>query len=108
MFTRSDFRNVDLRTDNLKLRALVDKKLGEISENNIFFTIMYSPEYDGVNVYAISGDYTVKGSEVIVSVILTKGGTAIKTTFEIKGPLNEVAIISKSIVAAVMDWLKKK
>ncbi len=27
MFTRSDFRNVELRTDNLKLRALVDKEL---------------------------------------------------------------------------------
>ena len=108
MFTRSDFRNVDLRTDNLKLRTLVDKELGEISENKISSTIMYSPEYDGANVYAISGDYTVKGNEVIISVILTKGGTDIKSTFEIKGPLNEAAIFSKSIVAAVMEWIKKK
>ncbi len=67
---------------------------------------MYSPEYDGVNVYAISGDYTVKGNEVIISVILTKGGTDIKTKFEIKSPLNQVGIISKSIIASVMDWLK--
>ena len=108
MFTRSEFRNVDLRTDNLKLRSLVDKELGEMSENNISSTIMYSPEYDGANVYAISGDYTVKGSEVIVSVILTKGGTDIKKSFEIKGPVNEIATFSKSIVASVIEWLNKK
>ena len=108
MFTRSDFRNVDLRTDNLKLRALVDKELGEISENKTSSLIIYSPEYDGTNVFAISGDYTVTGNEVFVSVILTKGGADIKTMFEIKGQLHEAATFSKSIVAAVMDWLKKK
>ncbi len=108
MFTRSDFRNIDLRTDNLKLRALIDKELGEMSENNISSTIMYSPEYDGANVYAISGDYIVKGNEVIVSVILTKGGTDIKKSFEIKGPVNEIATFSKSIVASVIEWLNKK
>lgn len=108
MFTRSEFRNVDLRTDYLKLRALVYKELGEMSENNTSALIIYSPEYDGTNVFAISGDYTVKGNEVIISVILTKGGTDIKTTFEIKGQLHEAATFSKSIVTAVMDWVKKK
>ena len=69
---KREFRNIDLRTDNLKLRSLVDKELGEMSEYNTSAPIMYSPEYDGFNVYAISGDYTVKDNEVIVSVILKK------------------------------------
>ena len=69
---------------------------------------MYSPEYDGANVYAISGDYIVKGNQVIVSVILTKGGTDIKKSFEIKGPVNEIATFAKSIVESVIEWLNKK
>jgi hypothetical protein len=107
MFTRSDFRNTDLRVDNLKLRNLIDKELDEISGNISDALIMYSPEYDGVNVYAISGDYIVKGNDVSVSVILTKGGTDIKSKFEIKGLVNQPGLIAKSIVAETINWLKQ-
>ena len=108
MFTRSDFRNIDLRTDNLKLRALVDKQLGEISDNSSSAYIMYSPEYDGADVYAISGDYTVTGNNISFSVIVTKGGTEIKTRFEIKGTLDQLSRLAASVTNTVLEWLKKE
>jgi hypothetical protein len=106
MFTRSDFRNTELRVDNLKLRNLIDKELDEISGNVSNALIMYSPEYDGANVYAISGDYTVTGNDVSVSVILTKGGTEIKTKFETKGELMQPDLLAKTIINSVMEWIK--
>ena len=106
LLTRSDFRNVDMRIDNLKLRNLVDKELDEISGSDPQASLMYSPEYDGANVYAISGDYIVAGNYVVVSVILTKGGTEIRTKFEVKGTLNQPELMSKSIVNAVIEWFK--
>jgi hypothetical protein len=106
MFTRSDFRNIDLRIDNLKLRNLVDKELNDISSNSSSAAIMFSPEYDGANIYAISGDYSITGSDVTVSVILTKGGTEIKTKFEIKGTLSQPDKTAKTIITAVNEWLK--
>jgi WD40 repeat protein/uncharacterized caspase-like protein len=108
MFTRSDFRNVDLRIDNIKLRTLVDKELDEIAGNSSGAFIMYSPEYDGANVYAISGDYTVTNDKVSVSIILTKGGTEIKSRFQINGVLSQPDIMAKSIVSAVIEALKEK
>lgn len=108
LFTRSDFRNTTLRIDNLKLRALVDKQLDEISGNSKDASIMYSPEYDGANVYAISGDYTVIGNEINVSVILTKGGTEIKTKLEIKETIANQEGLSRQITTCLIDWLKKK
>ena len=106
MLTRSEFRNTDLRLDNLKLRAIVDKELDEISGHSSSASIMYSPEYDGANIYAISGDYTVTGNLVAVSVMLTKGGTDVKTKFEVNGTVNQPEIMAKSIVDTVMEWFK--
>ena len=67
---------------------------------------MYSPEYDGANIYAISGDYTAAGNIAAVSVILTRGGTGIKTKFDVKGSVNQPEIMAKSIVNTVMEWFK--
>ena len=106
MLTRSEFRNTDLRLDNLKLRAIVDKELDEISGHSSSASIMYSPEYDGANIYAISGDYTVTGNLVAVSVMLTKGGTDVKTKFEVNGTVNQPEIMAKSIVDTVREWFK--
>jgi flavodoxin len=107
MFTRSDFRNTNLRIDNIKIRTLVDKELDEISGNSSNASIMYSPEYDGANVYSISGDYTMTGNDVVVSALLTKGGTEIKLKFEIKGLADQPDKIANSIVKEVINWLKK-
>ncbi|MDP9231054.1 MAG: caspase family protein, partial [Bacteroidota bacterium] len=108
LFTRSDLRNTDLRIDNLKLRTLIDKKLEEISDNEQNGLILYSPEYDGANIYAISGDYKVTGKEITVSVILTKGGTEIKNQFEIKGTIENGNELARSITAKILEWLNKK
>ena len=107
LFTRSDFRNVELRVDNLKLRTLTDKQLDEVSGSNSS-SLIFSPEYDGANVYSISGDYTITGNDINVSVILTKGGTEIKAKFEIKGALNQPDVIAKSIVTTITELLKDK
>ena len=108
LFTRSDFRNVELRIDNLKLRTLVDKELDEISGNSSVAPFMYSPEYDGPKIYAINGDYTITGNDINVSVIVLKGGTEIKTKFEIKGSVDQPGVIAKTIVRKVEEWLSNK
>jgi len=95
-----------LRIDNLKLRSLVDKRLAELSDNNTAAPILYSPEYDGASVFAISGDYTITGKEISVSLLLTKGGTEIQTRLEIKELTANLDLLSRRITAAVMDWLK--
>jgi len=106
LVTRSDFRNTELRIDNLKLRTLVDNEIDDLSGNDNNALLLFSPEYDGVNVYAISGDYTIAGNDVSVSIILTKGGTEIKTRFEIRGVTDNTNNIAKSIAQKVADWFK--
>jgi hypothetical protein len=107
LFPRSDFRNTDLRIDNLKLRNLVEKELDDISGNNSS-SILFSPDYDGANVYAISGDYTIAGDQVTASVLLTKGGTTIKTKFEVAGVADQPGKLAKSITVTVLEWLKNE
>jgi hypothetical protein len=106
LLTRSDFRNADLRIDNLKLRILVDKELDNLSGNNNTALFLYSPEYDGANVYAISGDYKINANSVTVSIILTKGGTEIKTRFETIGTADQSENLANSIAKQVMQWFK--
>ena len=107
LFTRSEFRNADLRIDNLKLRTLVDKRLEEISDNKQDGLLLYSPEFDGINIYAISGDYTVAGNTVTLSLILTKGGTEIKAKFELAEALANLDALPERIISFVMDWLQR-
>ena len=108
LFTRSDLRNIDLRIDNLKLRTLIDKRLEEISDNEHNGLILYSPDYDGANVFAISGDYKVNGNDVTASIILTKGGTEIKSQFETKGTVENINELVQLIAAKIVEWLNKK
>jgi len=106
LFTKSEFRNAALRIDDLKLRPMVDKELEEQSGNSSKAPILYSPDYEGANVLAISGDYTVTGREIVVSIILTKGGTEIKARLEEKGELSDLKNLSKRITDSVLNWLK--
>ena len=107
MFTRSEFRNTETTIDNLKLRSLVDKELIDLSEQ-ANASIMYSPEYEGQNVYQLSGSYTVSGNDIAVTIVITQGGTEIKTKFEVKGAADQLNNLSKSIIAKVKEWLIKK
>ena len=107
LFTRSEFRNTELRIDNLKLRNLVDKALDDIAEENPNSELLFNPEYEGANVYSLSCDYTVSNDDVSVSVILIKGGVDIKAKFDIKGKTNNLNQLSLDIVFAAKDWLRK-
>ena len=107
MFTRSEFRNTETTIDNLKLRSLVDKELIELSDQ-ANASIMYSTDYEGQNVYQLSGTYTLTGNIITVAINIIQGGTAIKTKFEVKGTADQLNNLSKSITASVLEWLKKK
>jgi len=107
LFTRSEFRNTELRTDNLKLRGLIDKELSGLSDDNSDAPLLFNPEYEGANVYSLSCDYTVAGNDVIVSAVLIKGGVEIKTKFEVKGKADNLTHLSGSIISEIKDWLSK-
>jgi len=107
LFTRSDFRNTETTIDNLKLRSLVDKELIDLSDE-AGGLIMYSTDYEGQTVYQLSGSYSVKGNEITVSIIITQGGTEIKTRFTTTGTTDQLNGLAKSITDNVLDWLKKK
>lgn len=104
-FTRSEFRNTETKIDDLKFRSLVDKKL-EIIAGDDNSPFLFSPEYDGDGVYAISGDYSITGDAITISVRLTKSGTEIKTSFLIKRPAAQVDGAANQVVNKIINWLK--
>jgi len=106
-FSRSDFRNSEVHIDNLKLRSLVDKQLGDISSRGSETPIVYQPDYEGEDVYALTGDYAVKGNDIVVKVILTQGGTLIKTSFEVKGTADKLIDLATAIANQSVDWILK-
>jgi hypothetical protein len=85
---------------------MVDKELEEYSGNSSNAPILYSPDYDGANVFAISGNYSITGKEIVVSILLTKGGTEIKARMEEKGDLTDLQGLSKRITQTVLAWIK--
>ena len=86
----------------------MEKELNTISENSSNTPILFNPDYEGVNVYAISGDYSVSGDTVSAIVLITKGGTEILYRYEVKGAVTNLNGLVTSITVAAMDWLKKK
>jgi hypothetical protein len=107
LFTRSEFRNTELRIDNLKLRSLIDKELSDLSDDNSDVPLLFNPEYEGSNIYSLSCDYTVTGNDVSVSAVIIKGGIEIKTKFDIKGKADNLLLLSGSIISEIKDWLSK-
>ena len=107
LFTRSDFRNTELRVDNLKLRNLVDKALSDLSDDNTGTPLLFNPEYEGSNVYSLSCDYSIVNDEIIASVIIIKGGQEIKNKFELKDKTGNINQLSAVIVATTKDWIEK-
>ncbi len=108
LFTRSDFRNTELRVDNLKLRNLVDKGLSDLSDENTGASLLFNPEYEGANIYSLSCDYSVSNDEITASVILIKGGDEIKNKFEVKGKTGNISQLSAVIVTTIKNWTEKK
>ena len=107
LFTRSDFRNTALRVDNLKLRNLVDKGLSDLSDENIAASLLFNPEYEGLNIYSLSCDYSIANDEITASVIVIKGGDEIKNKFEVKGKTGNINQLSATIVTTIKDWVDK-
>jgi WD40 repeat protein/uncharacterized caspase-like protein len=105
MFTRSDFRNTETTIDNLKLRSIVDKELIDLSQQ-ANASLIYSPEYEGQNIYQLSGSYKVSGNEIAVTIIITQGGTEIKTKFEVTGKMENLSQLSTAIISAVKKWVE--
>jgi hypothetical protein len=108
LFTRSEFRNAELRLDNLKLRNLVDKRLSEISDNGSGNLFLYNPDYDGANVYSLNGDYSIKGNETVISVLIIKGEAEIVHRFEIKSDISKPEPIADTIVNKFLQWVQSK
>lgn len=108
LFTRSEFRNTESRLDNLKLRNLIDKQLGEIADNESTGLFLYSPEYEGANIYALNGDYIIKGNEATISVLLVKGGNEIVNRFEIKGDISKPEKLAGQITTQTLEWIQSK
>jgi WD40 repeat protein len=105
MFTRSDFRQAGLRTDNLKLRNLIDKELSLVSARGIQNNIIYRSDYEGSDAHSLSGDYKINGDSVIVSFSLLKGNSEIRS-FEIKGSVNDINKLVQEIINESLSALK--
>jgi hypothetical protein len=105
MFTRSDFRQEGQRTDNLNLRNLIDKQLNQISARGNQNDIIYRSDYEGIDVYSLSGDYKVNKEAVAVSFSLLKGNKEIKT-FELTGSTADLPKLVEEIVTVSLSALK--
>jgi hypothetical protein len=105
LFTRSNFQNVQTRIDDLKLRQAADKEflqLSDVTQGNISF----SADYDGSDGYSLSGDYQVIGEQVVINVLLVKGGTEIKHRYELKGATTALVMLAKEMTRTAVAWLK--
>lgn len=107
MFGRSEFRNLDTRIDNLKLRSLVDKVLSDISSRSLEAPITYQQDYEGDEVYTLSGDYSINGNTVILKAILVQGGQHIKTSFEAKGTIDKLKDLANDIANKAVAWIQQ-
>ena len=104
LFARSNFLNATSKTDNLKLRNLIDKELSSISTRGNAATISYSADYEGNDAYSLAGDYAVNNNNVEVTVLLTQGDGVVKSKFTISGSVDNLKKLAADIAekAAVL------
>lgn len=106
LFARSNFQNTDTKIDNLKFRSAIDKELMNISSRGINADITYSADYEGADAFALTGDYKINGDTVTVNVLLVKGGTEVRHSYEAKGKITELNSLISNITSRALDWLK--
>lgn len=106
LFARSNFQNTDTKIDNLKFRSAIDKELMSISSRGINADITYSADYEGADAFALTGDYKINGDTVTVNVLLVKGGTEVRHSYEAKGKITELNSLISNITSRALDWLK--
>ncbi len=105
LFTRSNFQNVQTRIDDLKLRQVTDKEFLQLS-NIVQADISFSADYDGNDGYSLSGDYKITGDQLVISVLLVKGGIEIKHRYELKGATTDLVMLAKEMTRTAVAWLK--
>lgn len=107
MFTGSEFRNAEVKFDNLQFRNLVDKQLNKVANEGVTYGILFRPGYSGSSAYTVSGDYKIVGSEVVVSVMLIKGGTRVIAQFEMTGSSDDLNKLAEEVVGKVLNVVSK-
>lgn len=105
MFSSSEFRHTRLRVDDLRLRQLVDRALDSLSAD-ASAPLLFRPGFVSPEVYTISGDYEVNENEIVLSVLLLRGGTQILQKFDFSGPLADPGKLVTEIRETVTQWLK--
>lgn len=108
MFGKSEFRNLSLKIDNLKLRSLVDKELNTISSRGDAAAIVFNEAFQNSDAFTLSGDYNVEDGKITVNILLVKGETEIVKEFQITGIVDDLRKLSYDITATVLSWLKGK
>ncbi len=108
LFVASNFQNADKIGDGLGFGILVNEALRALykdPENNI----EYADVSAFTDAYAIIGRYTVKGNEVEVKFIITKGNETIKEFDDpVRGTKDKLKELSVDIAKKATAWVADK
>lgn len=96
LFGRSEFRNSNMRVDNLNLRKTMDALLETTRE------VLFDKQYEGDEVYNLSGDYTITNGIMKVTVLLLKGGTTIVEEYNETGSPTELNELCRKLMIRVL------
>ena len=105
-FAGSYFVKNGMHIDPLKLKQAVDRQFTDISSRGVENEIEYNINYDGNDVYSLSGDYKTDGNGITVNFSLLKGGIEIKQ-FELTGNSDDLDKLTAAIVRASMSKIDK-
>ena len=96
LFGRSEFRNSTMRVDNLNLRKTMDALLETTRE------VLFDKQYEGDEVYSLSGDYTITNGIMKVTMLLLKGGTTIVEEYNETGSPTEPNELCRKLMTRVL------
>jgi len=108
LFGRSEFRNTELRIDNLKLRDVVYDAFNAVLTSNATTSILFNETYEGVGVTSLSCDYTVSNGKVTVSVLLIKDGKTKIAEFIAEGVESDLKKLGADIVDKATEMILRK
>ena len=108
LFGRSEFRNTELRIDNLKLRDVVYDAFNAVITSAATTSILFNETYEGVGVTSLSCDYTVSNGKVTVSVLLIKDGKTKIAEFTAEGVDTDLKKLGADIVEKATEMILRK
>lgn len=105
IFASGNFLNPGIVDDDLGLRNLVDKQLGDLSrlkkgKKILFISFANSPE-----TWSLNGTYTIKDDSVTVKVSL-KQDKKIKQQFDMVGSTDKPKELADAIIAKAVEWIE--